>query len=276
MPAKKKQDDYFSDSLERGLRILQAFDRVTPRLRASSLATKVGIPRSAARRFLLTLRDLGYVGVDGDYFFLLPRVLDLGHGYLASNNIDLMIQPLLHALAQETQESASLAVLDRSEVLVVARATYRYIDLEVGPGTRMPAYATALGQVLLAALPPEKLASYLAGARLAAHTDRTIRSGTALRTRLTKVARQGVAIVRGELVGDLHAIAIPVRDAGGTVVAALNVSTHGNRLRRPLDLAGTLELLQRTRMQIEAGLRAMSHISLGSPFQVAARTGTGR
>lgn len=276
MAADKKQESYFSDSLERGLRILQAFDRVTPRLRASALAAKVGIPRSAARRFLLTLRDLGYVGMDGDHFFLLPRVLDLGYGYLASNNIDLMIQPLLHSLAQETQESASLAVLDRSDVLVVARATYRYIDLEVGPGTRMPAYATALGHVLLAALTPEKLAAYLAGVKLAPHTEKTIRSAAVLRTRLAKVAREGMAIIRGELVADLHAIAIPVRDAGGEVVAALNVSTHGNRLRQPLDLAGNLELLQRTRMQIEAGLRAMSHVSFGSSSQVAARAVTGR
>jgi IclR family transcriptional regulator, pca regulon regulatory protein len=137
MVPKDKQRSYFSDSLARGLLVLRAFNGASPRLRVSEVAERTKLSRAVARRFLLTLRDLGYVGKDGEAFFLRPRVLDFGHQYFSSTNIWSLIQPLLVELAERTQEATTFGVLDDKEVLVVARAAKRMWDLAIGSGRKL-------------------------------------------------------------------------------------------------------------------------------------------
>ena len=150
---------HYSESLARGLQVLRAFDRDAPRLRVRDVAERSGLNRAAARRFLLTLRDLGYVASENDIYFLRPRVLDLGYSYLSSANIRGIVQPLLDELAERTRDATTLAVLDETEALIIARACKRPFDLAIGSGSRLPLDKTALGHVLLAALPRGKLDS---------------------------------------------------------------------------------------------------------------------
>ena len=144
---------HYSELLARGLQVLRAFDRDAPRLRVRDVAERSGLNRAAARRFLLTLRDLGYVASENDIYFLRPRALDLGYSYLSSANIRSMVQPLLDELAERTRDATTLAVLDETEALIIARACKRPFDLAIGSGSRLPLDKTALGHVLLAALP---------------------------------------------------------------------------------------------------------------------------
>src|ERR671929_385857 len=172
---------HFVQSLERGLNVIRAFDASTPQLTLSEVARATGLTRAAARRFLLTLADLGYVRTDGRLFSLSPRVLELGYAYLSSLTLPEVAEPHLERLVAEVRESSSVSVLDGEDIVYVARVpTSRIMRVAISVGTRFPAYATSMGRVLLAGLTDDERARYLARADLAPLTPHTVTSPDAL------------------------------------------------------------------------------------------------
>ncbi|NKQ54139.1 IclR family transcriptional regulator [Amycolatopsis sp. K13G38] len=220
-------------SLERGLAVIKAFSAGAPELTLSDVAKVTGLTRAAARRFLLTLVDLGYVRTDGKYFSLTARVLELGYAFLSSMTLTDVAQPHLERLSAEVHESSSVSVLEGADIVYVARvAVSRIMTVTINVGTRFPAYATSMGHVLLAGLDADGLANYLERAQLDRLTSHTLTSTAELRTELAAVREQGWALVDQELEEGLRSVAAPIRDRGGNVIAAINVSTHASRTTR--------------------------------------------
>ncbi|MEV0617307.1 IclR family transcriptional regulator C-terminal domain-containing protein [Nonomuraea sp. NPDC050404] len=246
-------------SLARGLAVIRAFSAAEPELTLSQVARATGLSRAAARRFLLTLADLGYVRSDGRLFSLTPRVLELGYAYLSGLSLPEVADPHLERLAAEVRESASVAVLDGEDVVYVARvATARIMRVSISIGTRFPAYCTSMGRVLLAALPGEALETYLERAALRRLTSRTIVLPAALRAELAEVRGRGWAMVDQELEEGLRSIAAPIRDRTGRTVAAVNVSTHATRTSLQAVRRDLLPPLLATAGKIEADLASLN------------------
>ncbi|GIH49702.1 transcriptional regulator, IclR family [Microbispora rosea] len=253
-------------SLARGLAVIRAFDAASPELTLSEVARKTGLTRAAARRFLLTLADLGYVRTDGRLFALSPRVLELGYAYLSSLSLPEVALPHLERLAAEVHESASVSVLDDTDIVYVARVpTARIMRVTIAIGTRFPAYCTSMGRVLLAGLPPEDLDAYLARAALERFTPHTTTSPDALRAALDRVRAQGWAMVDQELEEGLRSIAAPIRDRGGRVMAAVNISSHASRTTVESARRDLLPPLLATAAGIEADLHATGGASRAQP-----------
>lgn len=224
-------DPSFMTSLARGLAVVQAFSDSRKPQTIANISQKTGIPRAAVRRCLHTLRELGYVDAELNNFSLRPKVLTLGYSYLSSTPLTVSAQPYLNSISRTLNESSSLAVLDDGEVLYVARAaTSRVMSVALNTGSRLPAYCTSLGRVMLAHLPPAELDAYLAKTKLRAMTRNTVVSQKGLREILAGVPADGYAVNDEELELGLRSIAVPVRGAAGTVVAALNVGAQAARV----------------------------------------------
>ena len=250
-----QRESHFVQSLERGLSVITAFGPSAPELSLSDVARATGLTRAAARRFLLTLVDLGYVRQDGKLFRLTPRVLGLGYAFLSSISLPGIAEPHLELLAREVHESASLSVLDGRDIVYVARVpASRIMTVAVNVGTRFPAYATSMGRVLLAGLDAAALEEHLAGLELEAFTSHTVATTDDLRVRLAEVRRQGFALVDQELEHGLRSLAAPVRNRDGRVVAAVNVSSHISRVTRDKARRELLPPLLRAASEIERDL----------------------
>jgi IclR family pca regulon transcriptional regulator len=246
----------FVQSLERGLAVICAFDAEHPELTLSEVARMTGLTRAAARRFLLTLVALGYLRSDGRKFALRPRILELGYAYLSSVGLPEVAQPHMESLTAAVHESCSLSVLDDSSIVYVARVpTRRIMAAAINVGTRFPAYATSMGRVLLAAQPADRLDAYLTTTALEPLTVKTVTDPDRLRAVLTKVRSQGWALVDQELELGLRSLAVPICRPDGTVVAALNVSTHTSRGSAEAVRKDLLSGLRQTARAIEAELR---------------------
>ena len=220
----------FVQSLERGLSVIRCFDEASPAMTLSDVARATGLTRAAARRFLLTLVELGYMRTDGRLFSLRPRVLDLGYAYLSSLSLPQVAGPHMERLVEQVHESCSLSVLDGDEVVYVARVpSKRIMTVAISVGTRFPAYATSMGRVLLASTEPDWLEEYLRTVQMRPLTRRTLTDADKLRTVLRRVRSQGFCLVDEELEEGLRSIAVPVRDRSGSVVAACNVSARTSR-----------------------------------------------
>jgi IclR family transcriptional regulator, pca regulon regulatory protein len=255
---------HFVQSLERGLAVIRSFDAAAPELTLSEVARAAGLTRAAARRFLLTLVDLGYVRTDGRLFALSPRVLELGYAYLSSLSLPEVAEPHLERLVSEVHESSSVSVLDGGDVVYVARVpTSRIMTVAINVGTRFPAYATSMGRVLLAGLPDDELDDYLARATLTRLTPRTATSATALRAEIERVRAQGWALVDQELEVGLRAVAAPIRDRTGRVVAAVNVSAHASRT--------SLDTMRRDLLPplLAAAARIEADLQVATPHRIA-------
>jgi IclR family transcriptional regulator, pca regulon regulatory protein len=248
----------FVQSLDRGLAVIRAFGPERERLSLSEVAKATGLTRAAARRFLLTLVRLGYVRNDGREFSLRPRVLELGYAYLSGLALPEVAAPHLEELVARLHESSSISVLDGQQIVYVARVpTKRIMTVAISVGTRFPAYATAMGRVLLAALTDDELDRYLAEATFERLTARTITNPDRLRAIVRDAARQGYAIVDQELEEGLRAVAAPIRGAAeGT--AAINVSAHASRVSMVALRGQILPALLEAAREIEADLRAQS------------------
>ena len=220
----------FVQSLERGLAVIRAFDAAHPQLTLSDVARSTGLTRAAARRFLITLVELGYVRTDGRLFALRPRILELGYSYLSSLSLPEVAHPHMETLVAEVNESCSVSVLDGDEVVYVARVpTRRIMTVAISIGTRFPAYATSMGRVLLAAQPDAWIDAYLDRVDLVAITPRTVVDPEKLRSTLRRTREQGFAVVDQELEDGLRSLAVPLRDSHGMVAAAMNLSAHASR-----------------------------------------------
>lgn len=264
-PAAAKQANWFSASLARGLSVICAFGADSPRLRISEIAQRANLTRAAARRYLLTLAELGYVGRDGDQFFLRPRVLELGFAYVSSVRIEETVEPILKSLSERTGASAHVALLDNDTALFVATV---YSDKMHGyfstVGTRRPAYAGSLGKVLLSGLSDEQLNAYLNKAELQRHTPVTIANAGRLRDELERVREQGYALNQGEYIPGIMGLAVPVRDHSGIVVAALNVNWLSSAPIQPAEINRILPLLKSAAADMET-LILKGRLSLAAP-----------
>lgn len=242
-------------SLERGLEVLTAFSDQHPRLTLTEAAELTDLPRATARRLLLTLAGLGYVRNHGRYFELTPKVLDIGYAYLSSLDLPAVAQPEMERLVERVHESSSVAVLEGTEIVYVVRVpTERIMTISLALGSRLPAWATSMGRVLLAALEDDELAQVLDASDIRALTFRTITDRDELRRELAKIARQGYAIVDQELEDGLRSIAAPIRNACDHVVAAMNLSTNAGRVTLERLRAELIPALVETADRISDGL----------------------
>lgn len=251
----EERPEHFVQSLERGLAVIRAFGPERPAMTLSDVARVSGVTRAAARRFLLTLSDLGYVRTDGRLFSLTPRVLDLGYAYLSSIELPGLAEPHLERLVKATGESSSMSVLDGDDIVYISRvAATRIMAVAINVGTRFPAYATSMGRVLLAALDDTELEARLARIGTDRPAPATVSSIAELRRRIEDVRVRGHALVDQELEPGLRAIAVPVRDRSGAVVAAINVSSHVSRMTQEKARKEFLPLLQEAAAEIERDL----------------------
>jgi IclR family pca regulon transcriptional regulator len=210
--------------------VLTAFGRTGAGVPLTALADAAGLARATVRRSLITLAHLGYVVAEGTRFRPAPQVLDLGYACLSRLTLPQIAHPHLVGLTEQVRDSASMAVLAGDDIQYVARVpTVRIMSVDITVGTRFPAYATSMGRVLLADLPPADRAAFLAGADLRPLTPHTVTSAAELAARLERAALDGYVLVNQELEEGLRAIAVPVRDRTGRVVAAVNVSMHAGR-----------------------------------------------
>ncbi|MEW9871155.1 IclR family transcriptional regulator C-terminal domain-containing protein [Arthrobacter sp. HS15c] len=216
--------DQYVQSLARGLAVIRAFDTDHPLMTLTEVAARTDLTRATARRFLHTLVELGYVRTDGKTFALTAKVLQLGYAYLSGLSLPQLAQPHLEELSLKLGESTSAAVLDGADIAYIARVTTRRImNVGITVGTRFPAYATSMGRVLLAALPPAELRAYLAAAEIKPLTPRALGTPQDLLAVLETVRAQGWCLLDQELELGLMSVAAPVHD-GPKVVAAVNVS----------------------------------------------------
>jgi IclR family pca regulon transcriptional regulator len=226
-------DPNFMASLARGLAVIRAFTQQRRHLTIAQLSQRTAIPRAAVRRCLYTLSMLGYVGSeDGRTYALRPRILALGHAYLSSTPLVYAVQPLLDQITSVLHESSSLAVLEGDEILYIARSstTTRLMSIDLGIGSRLPAYCTSMGRVLLAGLSAAEIDLYLSRVKLVKLTTRTVSTADELKVALNAIRRDGYAVVDQELEIGLRSIAVPVSDRDGRSVAAINIGTQSSRV----------------------------------------------
>lgn len=225
MPRRSQEPD-FIEALARGLDVLCAFQPGEPVLTLSAVAARADLARPTARRILITLAELGYVRAEGNGFTLTAKVLDLGMTFVQSLGLWEVARPHMERLVAQTHESSSIAQLDGSDIVYVARvAVPKIVGLGVSIGTRFPAATTSLGKVLLAALPAEEVASALAHPSRSGVTPRVVPAAADLEHELTRVRAQGWAMTDGHLEQSIRSVAAPLRDGQARVIASLNVNT---------------------------------------------------
>lgn len=222
--------DGYVQSFARGLEVIRSFSVSAPQQTLSEVAARSGLSRAGARRILLTLQTLGYVRTDGKLFSLSPRILDLGFAYLSSMPIWNLAEPVMQALVGEVHESCSAAVLDGSDIVYVLRMpTHKIMSISLGVGSRLPAYCTSMGRVLLASMPDDRVMQQLAAALLTKRTRYTLTEPQELAARIAQARRQGWSLVNQELEEGLVSMAAPIVNRAGETVAALNISGQANR-----------------------------------------------
>jgi IclR family pca regulon transcriptional regulator len=259
-PAKSKASEHFSSSLARGLSVIKAFDRQAPMLRIADVAERTGLDRAAARRFLLTLLDLGYVGRSDDLFYLRPSALDIGFSYLASLDVNRVIQPFLNELTAVTRETSSFGILDGLDIRLLARsANNRMMNITIPLGTRVPAHTASIGRVLLAGLSPERFEAYLAAQQPDAKAEF---STDGFRDIIDEVRRNGWATIEKSPGVGFCSIAVPIRDRDGGIIAGVNVVEYPPRNTPQAMVRKYLRLLREAAQQIEAALHVSQHAVL--------------
>lgn len=247
--------DYVT-SFARGLDVIRTFTRSKPRMTLSEVAEQADMNRAAARRFLLTLVRDGYADLDGKFFSLRPKILELGFSALASMSLPEVVQPVLNDLADKLQESCFCVVLDGDQTVYIAAAkSKRVINASIELGSRAPAYCMSSGRVLLGSLKAEELDSILENMKLEHMTDNTVTSKLKLRSAIRDARTRGYAVVDQEYEIGLRSISVPVADRAGTVIAALNVCCPSPRY--------TVEEMMKT--VLPALLDSSSRITLSLP-----------
>jgi IclR family transcriptional regulator, pca regulon regulatory protein len=254
-PQDTARNGEFVQSLDRGLAVIRAFDAEHAELTLSEVARQTGLTRAAARRFLRTLVEIGYMRTEGGKFALRPKILELGFAYLSSLSLPEIALPHMEQLVEKVHESSSMCVLDGDEIVYVARVpTKRIMAVVIAVGTRFPAYATSMGRVLLAGRSDDWLDGFLASAELRRLTPHTMTDVPRLRAELVRIREHGWAQVDQELEEGLRSVAAPIHDAAGRVVAAINVAVNASRRTTEEVAAEVVPLLLDTARQIEQDL----------------------
>jgi IclR family transcriptional regulator, pca regulon regulatory protein len=243
--APDKPGDSYVQSFARGLAVIRAFNAERPEQTLTDVAAAAGLTRAGARRILLTLQTLGYVEAEGRLFRLTPKILDLGFAYLTSMPFWNLAEPVMEELSGKVHESSSAAVLYRTEIVYVLRVpTHKIMTINLSIGSRLPAYCTSMGRVLLSALDDETLDATLGATQLYAHTPRTVTDKEELKKLIAQVRRQGWAIVDQELEEGLISLSAPIRNRQGRVIAAMNISGNAQRNSAKQMVKAFLEPLQ--------------------------------
>jgi IclR family pca regulon transcriptional regulator len=229
-PADVRPGDSYVQSFARGLEVIRSFSASAPRQTLTQVATRTGLTRAGARRILLTLQTLGYVESDGKLFTLTPRILDLGFAYLSSMPIWNVAEPVMEDLVEQVKESCSAGVLEGTDIVYVLRVSTRKIMRNaLGVGSRLPAYCTSLGRMLLAGQPDEEVVRLLRASPVEARTRHTVTDVDALLAKVQQARKQGWCLVNQELEEGLVSIAAPIVNRSGATIAALNISGQANR-----------------------------------------------
>lgn len=225
-------DPNFMASLARGLLVIQAFTPQTPQMTISQISVRTGLSRAAVRRCLYTLSKLGFAGAeDGQRYSLRPKMLTLANTYTASSTLATAAQPILERMSASMGESFSVATLDGDDIVYIARTMVtRVMSVDLHIGSRLPAFCTSMGRVLLAYLPQDQLEQYFARATFTQFTPRTMTSPDKLRLAFRNVRRNGYALVDQEMEVGLRSIAVPVYAPNGRVVATVNLSGSAPRM----------------------------------------------
>ncbi|HWG01542.1 MAG TPA: IclR family transcriptional regulator C-terminal domain-containing protein [Trebonia sp.] len=252
--ARRDSSPDFIEAIARGLDVIRAFGPGQPVMSLAGVAAASDLPRPTARRILLTLEQLGYVRQAArSGYELTPRVLDLGMSYVLSRGLWEIARPHMEALVARTSESSSIAQLDGSDIVYVARvAVPKIVALAVTVGTRFPAMQTSLGKVLLAALPPEEAERVLAEPSRSGVTPRCQPDSARRSAALREVRARGWALTDGELAPAIRSVAVPLRDGDGRVIAALNVNAHAAETTLDVLTGQYLPLLTQTASAISA------------------------
>jgi IclR family pca regulon transcriptional regulator len=234
--ARRDDSPDFIEAIARGLDVIRVFKAGQPVMSLAAVATASGLPRPTARRILLTLEQLGYVRqIATSGYELTPRVLDLGMSYVLSRGLWEIARPHMEALVARTRESSSIAQLDGSDIVYVARvAVPKIVTLAVTIGTRFPAMPTSLGKVLLAALPLADAERVLAEPSRSGINPPWLPDAAERAAALREVRARGWALTDEQLAPGIRSVAVPLRDGDGTVIAALNVNSHA--AETPLDV----------------------------------------
>lgn len=222
--------DSYVQSFARGLDVIRCFSAQSPQQTLSEVASRTGLSRAGARRILLTLQVLGYVSSQGRLFRLTPRILDLGFAYLSSMPIWNLAEPAMQALASQVGESCSAGVLEGSDIVYVLRVpTRKIMSIGLGVGSRLPAYCTSMGRMLMAGMSDEQALALLRATPLEALTRRTLTEPEQVLSRIRQARKQGWCLVDQELEEGLVSLAAPLSDRSGHTIAALNISGQANR-----------------------------------------------
>jgi IclR family pca regulon transcriptional regulator len=252
-PERKPRD--FVQSLDRGFAVIRAFNELNVKLTLSEVAQRTGLTRATARRFLLTLESMHYVGSTGRQFFLRPKVLELGYAYLSSVNLVSVAQNHLEVLTNELRESCSASVLDGEEIIYICRAAAnRIMSVNLSVGVKLPAYSSSMGKVLLASLGKRELEEYISTSVRPKLTSHTVVGAKELAAAIDQVRAQGWAVNDEELEEGVRSVAVPVKDQQGKVMAAINVSAHASRVTVDALVNDVLPQLKRTAFLIETDL----------------------
>jgi IclR family pca regulon transcriptional regulator len=212
------------------LAVIRAFSADRPAQTLSEVAQTTGLSRAGARRILLTLQTLGYVVSDGKLFRLTPKILDLGFAYLSSMPFWNLAEPVIEGLVNQVHESCSVAMLDGTDIVYVLRVpTQKIMAINLSIGSRLPAWCTSMGRVLLADLPSDALDATLAASEISPRTRHTVTDPAQLKSLIDTVREQGWALVDQELEEGLVSLSAPIRERSGRVIAAMNISGQVNR-----------------------------------------------
>ncbi len=242
--------------LAKGLAVIETFGADSPRQSISEVSAASGLDRATARRCLLTLAHLGYADYDGKFFTLTPRVLRLGTACLAGMPLPQLVQPSLDLLSERIGESSSVSILDGAEIVYIARAAQRKVmSISLMPGSRLPACCTSMGRVLLAALPEDQARAILGPGPLPARAPMTLTDPQAVMAELARIRAQGYALIDQEVEPGLRSIAVPLSEARGRVVAALNIGVPA----RQASVQDLVDMFLPALQQVATDIRAMLH-----------------
>jgi IclR family pca regulon transcriptional regulator len=241
-------------SLARGLKVIETFEGHTEGQSVADVARQTGLSRAAVRRLLMTLESLGYAECTGRVYRLRTRVLKLGFSYLSSTSLPAIAQPILEQVTEAVHESSSLSVLDGDQIVYLARAAAkRVMSVGLSVGSRLPAYCTSMGRVLLAALPEAELAAYLDRVEMEALTPKTVTDKAMVADIIERVRANGFALSDEELELGLRSIAVPVRTRQNRVVAAMNIGVHAARV-------STAEMIDRFLPVLRENANMLAHV----------------
>lgn len=242
-------------SLARGLRVIESFEGHQDGRSIVEVSQTTGLSRAAIRRILLTLELLGYVEHSRQVYRLRTQILRLGFSFLSSSSVVEAARPVLEHISEQLHESSSMSMLEGDEIVYVARsAASRILAAGLSVGSRLPAYCTSMGRVLLAALPDDKLHAYLESLRPTAFTPKTTTRLPQLKKAILQVRKDGYAIVDQELEPGLRSIAVPVLTRRNQVVAAINVGTHISRVDHAALTGRCLPLLKEGALALRESL----------------------